>query len=398
MSTQRIAAIVNDEVISGYDLQQRLSLIIASSGAQPDQEAIKRIQPQILRTLVDEKLQLQEAKRQNIEVNTDEVMEAIGGIAASNNLSAEQIEQFLSQAGVNLATLHTQVYAELAWNKLVGQRFAPRVYISDEQVEDAYGRMVENANRPQYLVSEILLTVDTPEQDREVRGAAEKLIEQIRQGAPFPAVAQQFSQSASAARGGDLNWVQDGTMPPEVEAVMQRMRPGSLSAPIKTLAGYYIIVLRDRKENAGAGKDAMKSRFTVKQIAMSVSEQTTQAEGNRMMGEMEAMANKIKGCATVSNATRNMSSVVVSDIGERSGAELAPEVLNAVMPLRVGEASRPIVSRTGIHVMVLCDRKDSNVALPNRKEIQNRLFSQQLSMMSRKYLRDLRQDAVIEMR
>ncbi len=396
-SVQRIAAIVNDEVISGYDLQQRMSLVLSSSGLQPSPEALKRLEPQVLRTLVDERLQLQEAQRNEIEVDSREIAEAIANIGARNNLSPEQIESFLNQAGIDLMTLRRQVYAELAWNKLIGQRFGARVYISDEQVDAAYNRFLENSSKPQYRVAEIFLSVDSPDQDEEVRRTGQRLVEQIIAGAPFDAVAQQFSQSSTAANGGDVGWVQEGQLAAELDQQLLKMRPGSVSAPIRTIGGYYIIALLDRRETA-AGADAMRSKVSLKQILFPLSPEADQNEISRTANKAQRATSTLRGCSNVEEVAAMFPGATPIDIGKVAGSQLTANFRGAVMSLRRGEVSAPVRSANGFHLLIVCDKEEELVELPSRNDIHNRLFNQQIGMMQRRYLRDLRRDAVVEIR
>ncbi len=396
-SVQRIAAIVNDEVISGYDLQQRMSLVLSSSGLQPSPEALKRLEPQVLRTLVDERLQLQEAERQEIEVDTREIAEAIADIGARNNLSPDQIESFLGQAGIDFATLQRQVYAELAWNKLIGQRFGSRVFISDEEVDSAYNRFLENSSKPQYRVAEIFLSVDSPEQDEEVRRTGQRLVEQIIAGAPFDAVAQQFSQASTAASGGDVGWVQEGQLAAELDEQLLKMRPGSVSAPIRTIGGYYIIAVLDRRETA-AGADAMRSKISLSQVLIPLSPEASQEEISRALNKAKRAESQIRGCGSVERVAEQFPGALGNSIGTYTGSQLTENFRGAVMALRTGEVSAPVRSASGFHLLVVCDKEEELVQLPSRRDIHNRLFNQQIGMMSRRYLRDLRRDAVVEVR
>ena len=396
-SVQRIAAIVNDEVISGYDLQQRMSLVLSSSGLQPSPEALKRLEPQVLRTLVDERLQLQEAERNEIEVGTREIAEAIADIGARNNLSPEQIEGFLGQAGIDFATLQRQVYAEIAWNKLVGQRFGSRVFVSEADVDAAYDRFLENSSKPQYRVAEIFLSVESPDQDEEVRRTAQRLVQEIVNGAPFDAVAQQFSQSSTAGIGGDIGWIQEGELADELDAQLLKMRPGSVSAPIRTIGGYYIIAMMDRRETA-AGADAMKSKVNLKQIYFRLSPEAPNDEVSRTANKAQRAASVVRGCGSVEKTAEQYPGALADSIDWVAGNQLTASFRNAVMSLRKGEASAPVRSPQGFHVLVVCDKEEELVELPTKSDIYNRLFSQQIGMMSRRYLRDLRRDAVVEVR
>jgi len=210
----RIAAVVNDEAISVYELASRIKMVMVSSGIPDTPEARHRLSTQVLRTMVDERLQIQEARHQNVVASDDEVDKAISQIAKQNNMNPDQLEQFLKQRGIERAAVVSQVSASIVWAKLIRRLAAQTTPVSDEEIDDAMKRMKESANEPQSRVGEIFLPVDNPQQDEEVRQLAERLTQQMRQGARFSGVAQQFSQSPTAAVGGDLGWLNPAELAP----------------------------------------------------------------------------------------------------------------------------------------------------------------------------------------
>src|SRR5581483_168528 len=248
-----IAAVVNDDVISVYDLAERMRLVMLSSNIADTPEARQRIGAQVLRGLIDEKLQLQEAKRQGVTASEAEIKKAFEQIEKQNNMRPGQLDEFLKSRGIDRNTLIQQITATLVWGKLVRRLAAQTVTVSDEEIDEAMKRVKEHAKEPESRVAEIFLAVDNPAQDEEVRRLAEKLIEQMRAGARFSAIAQQFSQSATAAVGGDMGWVRPDQLAPELGKVEANLKPGELSPPIRTGAGYYLLLVLERRNGAGGG-------------------------------------------------------------------------------------------------------------------------------------------------
>ena len=209
---QRIVAIVNDDVISARDVDRRLDLAIRATGQPDTLDSRRRLRDRVLRGLIDERLQMQEASRRNIGVSDAELDRHLALIAQQNNISPERFEDQLRAAGISREELVLQYRAEIAWGKLVRQRIIPSINISDEEVQAAVARLRDQAGQTEYLVSEIFLSVENSEQEEEARRLAERLVDQIRGGAPFPVTARQFSQGSTAANGGAVGWVQLGTM------------------------------------------------------------------------------------------------------------------------------------------------------------------------------------------
>jgi peptidyl-prolyl cis-trans isomerase SurA len=251
-STEGIAAVVNDDIISMSDLTARLQLALVSSGLPNTQETRQKLTPQVLRSLVDERLQLQEATRANVSVTDKEINEAFSKVAEQNRMQRDQLEKMLASQGVPRSTLESQIRSTIAWGKLVQRRLRPSIEIGQEEVDQVIQRIQANAGKPEYLAAEIFLAVDAPEREDDVRRLADRLYEQIGQGANFTAVARQFSQSAGAAAGGDLGWVQQGQLPEELDSTLRQLRPGQASRPIRSITGYHILMLRDERTVGGA--------------------------------------------------------------------------------------------------------------------------------------------------
>ena len=160
-----IAATVNDESISDYELRQRVALFVATSGLQPSAEDMKRIRIQMLAKMEDEKLQLQEAVKKHITVSPVEVDKSINGLLAQNHLTIEQLRTILTTAGASELALRSQITAQIAWQKTVQDEYSDRVNISPAQVDAEFQRFADGANKPHFLVGEIFLPVGSPEKD-----------------------------------------------------------------------------------------------------------------------------------------------------------------------------------------------------------------------------------------
>jgi peptidyl-prolyl cis-trans isomerase SurA len=422
---QRIAAVVNDEVISGYDLEQRMKLVISSAGLQPTEEVLRRIQPQVLRGLVEEHLELQEAAKQKIKIDEKDVDEALGNIGRQNNMSAAQIKAFMERGNIDVSTLKDQIRANLAWSKLVNERFGGRVYVSEEDVKNELDRIKQAIAQPQYQVAEIVLRVDSPDQEEEVQRTAERLMEQLHQGAPFSSVAQQFSQSSSAAAGGDLGWVQTGQLAPEVAKVITAMAPGQVSSAIRTAGAYHIVLLRNKRE-AGKMRPVMEAtpeapgaregvkRAQIAQILIPLSPKAGEKDVEAATALAEEARGKLQGCSNASAVASSNKAFKYAALPMTAFSQIAPFFQQAIMATPEGQASRPVRSPMGVHVIIVCKKDVETVrqaakpapqavaekepSMPDKEEIQGRLYNQQISMMSRRYLRDLRRDAVVEYR
>ena len=262
---QRIVAVVNDDVISAQDLDDRLQLVTLTSGIPDSEEARARLAPQVLRSLIEETLQLQEAERLDITVEDTEIQRTLANIAERNQMTVEAMQRFFAQKGINLATLLDQVRAQIAWVKVVNRQIVPRVTVTVDQLDMAVEEARRNEGEPEYLLSEIVLPVDNPAQAQVVAQDAARLVQTLREGASFDSLARQVSAAASAENAGDVGWIRGSAIPPELRDTLEGMRAGEISDPISSPVGYYIFLLRDRRLSSGgrgrvAGRGRSRSR------------------------------------------------------------------------------------------------------------------------------------------
>ncbi|HEY8191963.1 MAG TPA: peptidylprolyl isomerase, partial [Alphaproteobacteria bacterium] len=253
-----IAMVVNEDAISASDVNARTKLILVSSGIPDTQELRAKMRPQILSTLVDERLMMQEAGRMNITVPADEIEKGFATIAGQNNMSAEQFKAILKREGIPQSTIADQIESQIAWGRVVQEKLRPKVVVTESELDNLTQRIRGDIGKTQYLISEIFLPVENAGDEANVKQLADKLTGQLTQGkAPFPRVAAQFSQSAGASRGGDMGWIREGELEQAVNDVLVNMKEGELSRPIRSLTGYHIMLLRKKSIMA---EEAMPQR------------------------------------------------------------------------------------------------------------------------------------------
>jgi peptidyl-prolyl cis-trans isomerase SurA len=395
----RIAAVVNDEVISVYDLVSRLRMVLLSSNIPDSPEARKKVEAQVLRGLVDEKLQLQEAKKQNVVATDDETNNALSQIEKQNNMQAGQLNGFLKSHGVDRSSLINQVTASIVWAKLVRRKAAETVEISDDEVDDAIRRLKEHSNEPQTRVAEIFLAVDNPSQDAEVRALAQKLTDQMKQGARFSAIAQQFSQSATAAVGGDMGWLRPDQLPPDIAAAVTPMKAGELSAPIRSGGGYYLLLVLDRRTGT-TGSSQSDTVYDIVQVVFPLPPNANDAMKRSAAAEAMAIRGGAKTCPDMLRIGKEKAPQLTNE-GQVNANNVTPQMKDLLNKLSPGEVSQPILQRNGIGIIMLCSKQVQAAAKstdPNREEVFDSLLRQKLDTVSRRYMRDLRRVAYVDIR
>jgi peptidyl-prolyl cis-trans isomerase SurA len=403
-----VAAIVNDQMISEYDLRQRILLFVATSGLQPTPDILSKLRGQVLAQLEQEQLQIQEARHKGITVTPAEVDKAIERITNDNHMTKDQLVDLLKKGGVDISTLRGQIAVQLAWQKAVQDEFQDRVTITPSDVDAELARLQEGANKPHFLVSEIFLAVDNPDMDAKVQKDAQDIEGQLQSGAGFATVARQFSQSPTAASGGDLGWVHQGQLPSEIDAALQHMQVGTYSQPIRSTGGYYILGLRERQEGAGTRLPDPASLkpvgpLTVVRVLLPLGPTPAKQVKENAMKVAVQIHDHVNGCETLPKLAQEIHGMIVQDLSKLGIkiTDLSADIQNAISKAGPGEATPPFMSPAGIEMMVRCDKRAATITaytVPTRDQIEEQLFDQQITMLSRRYLRDLRRNANVETR
>ncbi|MEN6540997.1 peptidylprolyl isomerase [Parvibaculum sp.] len=394
--SQGIVATVNDKIISKYDLDQRVRLVMVTSGIPNSPEMVSRIQRQVLRSLIDERLELQEAVRLELKVEEKEIDQQLAQIAARANMTPKEIEDYLKENGVSRDTLVSQLYADIAWNKVIEQQFAPLVSVGADEVDEALKQLEAQADQPRYQLSEIVLTYDNPEQEAEAMSGAQRLVEQMRQGAPFASVARQFSQSASSANGGDIGWEHASQMPSDVAPIVEQMNIGAISDPIKTLNGVYIVQLRNKQ--TGLGADPLQDRWTLAHVLLPLAPDAPQTMVSRRVGEAQKLMAEFKSCDALSDQVKEFVGAAAQPPRAVVFGQLDQRLRDALSGAKPGTILKPIRSQQGIEMIAVCGYQADTGGAPTRDQLENNIFGQRLDMMARRHLRDLRRDAVVDIR
>ena len=391
-----IAAVVNDEIVSAYDVDQRLKLIISTSGMRDTRETRDRMRRQALRSLIDDRLRIQEATRLNLSVSSDDLARAKRLVEKRNKIPSGGFEDFLKARGVGAAAVNLQMTAEISWSKVVGMRLRPQVQISDEDIDEMLARYQLTEGLQERLLAEIFLSVDRSNSSSEVRRTAQRLVKQIRQGAPFGAIARQFSQGVSSNEGGDVGWVTEGQLSSEVEEALREMKVGTVSQPIQTPEGFYIVLLRNMRR-VGA-PDPQAAVVELKQVALPIASGASQTVINERLTLANPISGTVASCSDIEQRAKDLGYGESVNLGKMRVGDLPVRFRNVVSSLPIGRASKPLRTEQGYHVLMVCARKDAEIVRPNRNVVRESLGQQRLGMMARRYMRNLRRNAVIELR
>lgn len=387
--------IINGEVITGTDVDQRVALIVSASGGKIGPEELERLRLQVLRNLMDETLQIQEAHVQKMDVEDSEVEQTYARIAQQNfGQDPKALDAYLTKIGSSSASLKRQIRGELAWQRLLRRNVQPFVNVSDEEVRDVMNRMQQQKGTEEYRVGEIFLSATSENHDA-VAQNAQKIVQQLQQGGSFVAYARQFSEASTASVGGDLGWVRIGQLPTELSSVVQGLQPGQLAGPIEVRGGFSIILLIDKRQILTA--DPRDAILSLKQVSISFPKGTTEAQATARAQQFAEKMKTARGCSTVDGIASELGAEVVSN-DQIKARDLPAALQNMVLTLSLGETTPPFGSiEDGVRVLMLCGRDDPKVNNgPDFDTVQSQIEDERVNKRAQSYLRDLRRDAIID--
>ncbi|WP_419902421.1 peptidylprolyl isomerase [Kiloniella sp.] len=386
----RPAAVVNDDIISLLDVTQRTQLAIISAQRKNTPEIRKRMLRQVVRTLIDERLKVQEAERLNITISDKQVQAALAGVASQNKMSSEQLLEGLRKKGILPNTLFDQFRADLAWRAVVSRSLRSSVNISEAEIEEVVAKINAEGSGTQKRIFEIFLGVDTASEESKIRQQANDVVATIKNGGRFSAIARQVSQSNSAGLGGDLGWLQTGQMSPELQTAVAGASTGSLVGPIRTTRGFYILLVQDERSSKS------EQKVHLKQFLFSLPANSNFEQSQKVQSRAADAKRKYDGCSTMDQLAEKLGDEGSGDLGTINTSDLPQTTRDAISQVKVGDTTQAIQVSGGIAIIAVCDRQESGGV--DKLAIQQKLTNDRLDTLARRYLLDLRRSSNVDIR
>jgi peptidyl-prolyl cis-trans isomerase SurA len=380
-------------VITQTDVDQRLAFLAIANNQPIPADQIDTLRQQILRNLIDETLEIQAAKTEKIDIKKSDIDRTVARVAQDSKQSADQLAAYLQSHGSSIGSLRRQIQGEIAWRRL--QQAKIEVSVGDDEVKAVLDQMKANKGTEQYRVGEIFLSSTPYTQDQTLQNA-NKILDQLKNGASFAAYARQYSEASTAAVGGDLGWVRPEQLPTPLAAVVRQMSAGTISNPVAVPGGVSIIAVQDtRKIMTPDPRDAVLS---LKQISLTFPKGTTSQQAEPTVQKFVEATRNVGGCGNAEKIGSDFHAEVVQsdDIKMR---DLPAAMQQLILPLQVGQATVPFGSiEDSVRVLVVCGRDQIDTAAPTFDDVYSQINEERTNSRARRYLADLRRDAVIEFR
>ena len=391
----KATVIVNGEVITQTDIDQRLALLSIANNAPIPADEIDRLRQQVLSNLIDETLQIQAARAEEIEITNADIDKTVERVAGTAKQTPAQMADYLKTRGSSIRSIRRQIQGEIAWRRLQSKKIESGVSVGDEEVQAVINKMNASKGAEEFRVGEIFLSANSSN-DAEVQANMGKIFNALQQGGSFVGYARQFSQSSSAAVGGDLGWMRPEQLPDPLANAVKQMQPGMLSQPIKVPGGYSIVAVQDVRKILMA--DPRSAVLTLKQVSIKFPQGTTREQAEPTLGRFAQSTANIGGCGGAEKIAGDFNGEVVESDGVKM-RDLPPALQEMMLQMQVGQATRPFGSiEEGVRVLVLCGRDEVDPTAPSFDQVYAQLNEERVNLRSRRYLRDLRRDAVIDFR
>ncbi len=387
-------AIVNGEIITTTDVDQRIAMLKMFNGSEIPPEQMAQLRQEIFQNLVDEKLKVQEARTKDMAVPDAEVEAQFNRIAGSMKISPKELTDRLRASGSSPESVRSQIRGEFAWERLLGRNIEPFTNVSEDEVQSILTRLTATRGTEEYRVGEIHLKAEA-QNENQVFESAKRVLDEIQTTGNFAEIASRVSDSTLRPVGGDLGWVKLSALPESMSDALLTMQAGQIVGPIPVPGGFSILFLIDKRKVLTA--DARDTKLSLKQISLDFKPGTTEAQATQLTGNFINSINRMAGCGAA-DATAASLGATVKTQDALPMRNLPAQVQNEIAKLQVGQSTGAFGSPTeGVSVLVLCGREIPNeVALPKSEDIEESIRNEKVEKRSLRYLRDLRRDAIIE--
>ncbi len=393
---RKATAIVNGDIITGTDVDHRLALIVLANGGRVSPEETERLRLQVLRNLVDETLQIQEAKANEITITPAEINASYARITERFKRTPSTMGAYLREQGSSDRSIKRQIQGELAWSRVLRRKVEPFVNVSGEEVQGIMARLEASKGQKEYHIGEIYLAA-TPENSTEVIANARRIIDQIKQGGSFAAYARQFSEASTAAVGGDLGWVRAPQLPDALALAAQEISVGQIAGPIAVPGGFSLVYLVDSRQVLTT--DPRDAVLNLRQMSIKFDAGLPPAAATARAEAFSKATRNMGGCGRVAEVAALQKAEVIDNDQVRV-RDLPAPLQDMLLKLSIGEATPPFGSQEeGVRVLVLCGRDDAqSVGGPSFDQLMAQMEETRVNQRAQRYLRDLRRDAVVEYR
>lgn len=402
LTLDRIVAVVNEEVITQFELADQFSLVSRQLSRQgtplPPKDVLER---QLLERMINDRVQLQYAKETGIRVDDVQLERTLSRIAQDSGLSLQQFRDTLEREGVNFNRFREEIRSEILMARIKEREVDTKVIISESEVDNFLSsREAQQDRNEEYNLAHILVTVPeqaSPEQLQQRRARAEEALSQLRTGADFGQVAASFSDAPDGLQGGQLGWRSSARLPTIFVDTVKTLQPGELSPVLRSPNGFHIVKLQEKR---GGGGPVMIQQSHVRHILVKTNELVSQREARDRLVKLRE---RIQFGADFGEMARlqseDGSAPRGGDLGWLSPGDTVPEFERAMDALKIGDISEPVPTPFGWHLIQVLERRSEDISAERKRLMARQALRQRKAEEAyQEWVRQLRDRAYVEYR
>ena len=400
-----IVAVVNSEPVTNSEVQRELQRLVQQLTQQrrplPDRKEMAR---QVLENLINQKVQLQSASETGVRIDDAAVDQAVQNIARQNQMDVAELQRRIVQDGLVFSQFRAQLREQLVLTRLREREVEPRVRVSDLEI-DQYLRDQQTNTDPtstEINLAQILVSIPdnaTAQQIDALQGKAQQALGRARAGDDFAALVREYSDAADRANGGQLGLRTADRYPPLFLEATQNLEVGAISAVVRSGAGFHVLKLLERR-NAGLPPMTV-TQSRARHILLRVSPQLSEAAARDKLVEFKKRigAGQADFATLARDNSQDGSAAQGGDLGWANPGMYVPEFEEVMGRLAPGQISDPLVSRFGVHLIQLMERRNTALSLREQREaVRAVLREKKLDETYVNWAQDLRGRAYVEMR
>jgi peptidyl-prolyl cis-trans isomerase SurA len=396
-----IVAVVNQEPITHMDVEKRVNRIIDTAPAGSKLPSIDALQKQVLDALIDEKVQLSFAKTAGIDVPEAELDAAIDNIAVQNKITVTELKARMQVDGLDYQRYRDSLREQILLERVRAREVNARIQISDADIADFYAHGAEGLGENSYNLAHILILVpegSSPAQVQALQAKAQDIQQRANRGENFAQLAKLYSADTSTRdQGGSVGMRPASRLPDLFTDAVKTLGVGKIAPVVRSAAGFHVIKLIERENSSKATYTQQRARHilirTTPQVPVKVAVSRMEGIRQQIVGGQASFAQLARQYSEDGSAMRG------GDLGWTSPGQFVPEFEKALLALQPGQVSDPVVTRFGVHLIQLIERKEVELSDDQKKEAaRSVLREQRFEPAYDEWAKELRAAAYVEMR
>ena len=383
-----IVAKVNNEIITSIDLENRLRMALDLSKLPNNEEIKERLKPRVLDSLINETLKIQEANRLGIFVSNQEVTDQINRLEKRLKIEKNSLLLNYKEKEISEITILNQIRSQLLWEKLIYNIIIKNIRVSEKRISETFDLLVKNSGETEYNISEIFISLDNIEAEQRIKSIYSKITNQN-----FLLLAEQFSDGI-VSNNNRNNWTRESLLDVDIKNSISNLEVGKISLPIKTSAGIYIILLNNKRKTKKIEKD--QTIYDLSQILFKLDNINNKKQEKYYKDFLSNLKKTVKGCADLKKLIDEIPEGFGGELGRIDSKNIEKPFLNVLKDLPVGELSKAVATKDGIHGLMICSPVINNTYSELKKTVENNLRKNKVDSAAQSLLNRIRRKALIE--